>query len=237
MDRGSELQRRVRNARTMLARWTGLDADALAGQPALDTIRLDPATLDTQLAHHPEIAVLSRQEAIAQSEAELAKANRTPDLSIEVAFQQRGSAYSNMISVGVSLPLHWDRKNRQDRELGAKLAMVDQAKAEREEMLREHIASTRAMISDWENGRERLTRYQRELIPLAGERITATVAAYRGGKASLTEVLAARRNDLDIRLQALQLEMETARLWAQLNFLLPSDGVAGTNAHVKGNTP
>ncbi len=235
MDRDSDLQHRVRNARTMLARWTGLDADTVSGQPALDQIRLDPATLDTQLAHHPEIAVLNRQEDVAQTEAKLAQANKRPDWSVEVAFQQRGPAYSNMISVGVSLPLQWDRKNRQDRELGAKLAMVDQAKAERDEMLREHVGVTRTMISDWGNGRERLARYQRELLPLAGERTAATLAAYRGGKASLTDVLAARRNDIDIRLQALQLEMETARLWARLNFLLPSSDTAGSTAHVKGS--
>lgn len=236
IDRASELQRRVRNARTMLARWTGVDADALAGPPAFETIRLDPATLDTQLVHHPEIAMLNRQEEIAQTEAKLAQANKTPDWNVEVAFQQRGPAYSNMISIGVSLPLQWDRKNRQDQELAAKLAMVDQAKAERDEMLREHIAATRTKISDWKNGRERLARYQRELIPLAGERTAATIAAYRGGKASLTEVLAARRNDIELRLQALQLEMDTARLWAQLNFLLPSDNAAGSNTHLNGNT-
>ena len=34
-----------------------------------------------------------------------------------------------------------------------------------------------------------------------------------------------------IRMQALQLEMETARLWAQLNFLVP-DGDAAKHAGV-----
>jgi hypothetical protein len=47
----------------------------------------------------------------------LAEANKKPDWSVEVAFQQRGSAYSNMVSVGISLPFQWDQKNRQDREL------------------------------------------------------------------------------------------------------------------------
>jgi hypothetical protein len=34
-----------------------------------------------------------------------------------------------------------------------------------------------------------------------------------------------------VRMQALQLEMDTARLWAQLNFLFP-DGDAATHAGV-----
>jgi hypothetical protein len=33
--------------------------------------------------------------------------------------------------------------------------------------------------------------------------------------------LLARRNEIDVRLQALQLEGEIARMWAQLEFLLP----------------
>jgi outer membrane protein TolC len=229
-DRESEFQRRIRVAKTRLARWIGAAADLpLAGKPATDTIRLDPATLDTHLAHHPEIAVLTKQEQIAQSAALLAQANKKADWSVEVAYQQRGAAYSNMISVGVSVPLQWDQKNRQDRELASKLAMVEQARAEREEMLRQHVADTRAMISEWENGRERSARYQRELIPLAQERTAATIVAYRGGKASLAEVLAARRNEIDVRLQALQLEADTARTWAQLNFLFPEDSAVAVS--------
>lgn len=223
MDRSSELQRRVASTRTMLARWTGGDADApLADRPAMDALALDPARLDAQLAHHPDVAVLNRQEDIAVSEARLAEANKTADWSVELAFQQRGSAYSKMVSVGVSVPLQWDRKNRQDREHAARLALVEQAKAERDEVLREHLADTRKLIGEWENGRERFARFERERIPLAGERIQATLAAYRGGKASLADVLAARRGEIEIRLQALQLQLETARLWARLNFLLPT---------------
>jgi outer membrane protein TolC len=223
-DRRSEIERRVRNARTMLARWVGdVGYAPLAGEPAIDVIRLDPASLDSHFTRHPQIAVLTRQEEIAETEAKLAQANEKADWSVELAYQQRGPAYSNMVSIGVSIPLQWDRKNRQDRELSSKLALVEQAKAEREEALRAHIAETRSMIDEWRNDRERIARYRRELIPLAGERTAAELAAYRGGKTGLTDVLAARRNELDVRLQALQLEADTARLWAQLNFLFSED--------------
>jgi outer membrane protein TolC len=226
-DRASEFQLRIRNATAMLARWVGAAADLpLAGKPDVDTIRIDPTKLEAQFAHHPQIAVLAKQEAIAQAEAQLAQANKKADWSVEVAFQQRGPAYSNMISVGVSIPLQWDQPHRQDRELASKLSIVEQAKAEREEVLRAHIAETRTMINEWENKRERSARYLRELIPFAQERTAAVTTAYRGGKASLPDVLAARRNEIDVRIQALQLESETARLWAQLNFLLPEEGAA-----------
>ena len=57
------------------------------------------------------------------------------------------------------MPLQWDRANRQDREVAAKLALVDQARAQREEALRTHVAEVAAMIDEWENGRERLALY------------------------------------------------------------------------------
>jgi outer membrane protein TolC len=222
-DRASEAARRVKSAQTMLARWVGEITDfALAAAPSIDQVRLDPATLDTALAHHPDIVVLDRKQDIASTDVLLAQANRKADWSVEVAFQQRGQPYSNMVSVGVSVPLQWDRKNRQDRELAAKLALADQAKDEREEMLRAHVAETRIMLDEWQNGRERLARYRDALLPLAGSRSTAVLAAYRGGKATLAETLAAQRNELDVRLQALQLEADTAKLWAQLNFLYPT---------------
>ncbi len=222
-DRASELNRRVRTAKTNLARWVGEGADApLVGKPAIDSIRLDTDELDTQLAHHPQIAVFLKQEEIAATEVRLAQANKKSDWSVEAMFSKRGPEFSDMVSIGVSIPLQWDRKNRQNRELAAKLALAEQAKAQREEALRAHIGEVRAMVAEWENGRERLARFERELIPLGRERTRAALSGYRGGKATLTDSLLARRNEIDVRMQAVQLEMETARLWAQLNFLFPS---------------
>ena len=223
-DRKSEFNRRIATAKIGLARWIGEAAEApLDGKPAIDSIRLDTGALDQELGHHPQITILSRQIDVASTEARIAQANKKADWSVELSYSQRGSAYSNMVSIGVSVPLQWDQKKRQDRELGSRLAMVEQAKAQRDDMLRAHIAEVRSMVREWENDRERLTRYQGELVPLANERTRAALAAYRGGKANLTDLLLARRSEIDLRIQSLQLEMETARLWAQLNFFLPAD--------------
>ena len=237
-DRASEVRRKLAATKIALARWIGNDADAtLAGTPAIDTIRLDPATLDQELAHHPELAVLAKKEEVAAAEVHMAQTNKRADWSVALMYSQRGSAYSNMISLNVSVPLQWDQKNRQDREVAAKLAMLDQARAEREDMLRAHTAEVRAMIAEWENDRERRARYEREVLPLATERTQATLAAYRGAKASITDVLMARRSEIDVRLQALQLDLETARLWAQLNFLFPAGDLTvhgvGPNSRIR----
>ncbi len=221
-DRLSELDRRVRDARTALARWVGAAAEApLAGKSDFTKVGLTSHTLDQEIERHPEIALLARQVAMAETEAQIAKANKQADWSLELAYQQRGPAFSNMVSVGVSIPLQWDQKNRQNRDLASKLALTERAKAQQEELVRAHIAEIRAMLNAWENGHERIARYERELVPLAQDRTQAALAAYRGAKGDLNSVLAARRNEIEVRTQTLQIEMDTARIWAQLNFLVP----------------
>ena len=223
-DRISEFNRRIGTTKTGLARWIGEGAEApLEGKPDIDAIRLDTGALETELIHHPQMAILSKQVDLATIDARIAQADKKADWTVELAYSQRGSSFSNMVSVGVSIPLQWDQKNRQDRELAAKLAMADQARAQRDDMLRAHVAEVRSMIQEWQNGLERTARYQNQLIPLARERTKAALGAYLGNKASLTDVLLARRNEIDTRMQALQLEMDTARSWAQLNFLFPEE--------------
>ena len=46
--------------------------------------------------------------------------NRSPNWTRELAYQQRGGAYSNMVSVGVSIPLPIHRKNDKDRDAAEK---------------------------------------------------------------------------------------------------------------------
>jgi outer membrane protein TolC len=223
-DQASEASRQVRSAKIALARWVGEAADRpLAGAPALDVIPLHRHVLESHLASHPEILTLQRQEELARSEVELARANRRPDWTVELAYNQRGIGFSNMISLEFSLPLQINRADRQDRELGAKLAQASKAKAEREDMLRAHVAEIGVMIDEWDNTRQRRERYVKEIIPLATDRTAATSAAYRGGKAKLMDVLAARRNEVDVRFQALQIEARAAHLWAELRFIAPDN--------------
>lgn len=223
-DRITQAERQVATAKVQLARWVGDAASQpLGASPATKAVRLKAADLETRLAHHPQIAVMVKQEEMAEADVQLARANRKADWSAELTFSQRGPAYSNMISVNVSIPLQWDRKNRQDRELAAKLATTEQMRGQREEASREHVAEALAMLEEWQSNRERLTRYDGSLIPLAADRTRAALAGYRGGTVNLVAVLDARRTEIDTRLERLRLDLETARLWAQLNYLIPAD--------------
>jgi outer membrane protein TolC len=230
-DRIAQTERQIATATTQLARWVGTAAsEALGSAPGLDTVRLRPEDMETQLAHHPQIALMLKQEAVAQADADLAQADKTPDVSVELMYNQRGPAYSNMVSLNLSMPLQWDRKNRQDRALAAKLATLEQMRDEREEATRAHVAEALAMLQEWHSDRGRLTRYDASLLPLAADRTRAALAAYRGGTGALAAVLEARRVEIDTRLERLRLQMDAARLWAQLEYLVPAGRTMATAA-------
>jgi len=219
--RHTELQ--IATATTRLARWVGAAAgQPLATAPNLSVVRLDAAGLETQLEHHPQLALMARQEAMARAEADIAQSNKRSDWSVELMVSQRGSAYSNMVSLNASIPLQWDQKNRQDREVAARLALAEQMRAQREEATREHVAETRTWLQQWHSRRDRLALFDSSLIPLAAERTQASLAAYRGGAGVLPAVLEARRMEIDTRMERLRLEMEAAALWAQLEYLIPT---------------
>ena len=186
-DKSSGLEHRLRAARIALKRWVGDVGDApLAALPNIDRIRLRSAALEGDLARHPEVALLERQEDLAASDVRLAQANR-----------------------------------QSEREIALMLARRDEARAARDEKLRAKVAEMRIMIDEWEHARDRRNRYANELVPLARERTLATLVAYRGGKASLTDVLAARRAESEAQVQSVEMEREAARIWARLDFALP----------------
>lgn len=221
-DRIAQADRQIATAKSRLARWIGDAAsDPLGTAPPMDVGRFDSISADVHVLHHPQIELLLKQEQVARAEVDIAQANKRADWSAQLMYSQRGPDYSNMISINFSIPWQLDRKNRQDRELAAKLALIDQLQAQREEVTREHVADVRAWLQQWQSNRDRLARYDNSLLPLAAERTRAVTAAYRGGGAPLGTVLEARRMEIDIRLERVRLEMENAGVWAQLEYLIP----------------
>lgn len=222
-DRIAEARNQLDNARFALARWIGDTRERpLDAAPSIAVSRIDESHVEPGLEHHPELQWMVRQEAVAQAEVAMAQADKRLDWSVELMYSQRGPGYSKMVSLLVSVPLQWDQKNRQDREVAARLAQLAQMRAQREDTTREHLAETQRWVATWRTGLARMARYDSEIVPLAAARTNAALAAYRGG-GPLSAVLEARRAEIDARLERVRLEMETAATWAQLEYLIPMD--------------
>ena len=231
-DRIYQAQARLDNAKTTLSRWVGdINNISLHAAPDITQSSLNTQHLYHQVTEHPDIAVLKAEEAVAMAEAKAARQEKQADWTWSVMYGERSSGFSDMISIGVSVPLQWNQESRQDRVVAAKLAQADQVRAEREEMTREHIAETARWLDTWKSNLVRLSDYEAALIPLANQRTNAVVAEYRGGKGKLVAVLDARKMEIATRIEKLRIEMETAALWATLEYLILPDSAVIPSSH------
>lgn len=227
-DRLRLAQREAETARLMLARWIGAGPAALPVQGAVpwqDTPA--GAALLHQLEALPALSVLAAQVAAAETEVRQAEANLRPDISVEASYGRRGPAFSDMFSVGVSIPLPIATGRRQDREVASRLASLDEARARLEDARAAEEASLRVLLSQWQAGTQRLQRLEQDLLPAARNRTQGALASYSAGKAELASVLGARSEELEALMQLLSLESETARTWAELHYAVPQEPAAG----------
>lgn len=217
-DRIEEAEIELRNSVATLERWIGEGAHwPLAPMPAL--LDIEPQTQDETA--QAEFQWLAQQEELALAESEVARANGRSDWNVELTYGKRGPAFEDMLSLGVSIPLQFGRRDKQDRELAASLAKLEEVQRLQEERLRDYRLQTQTWLSSWQGNQERLTRYDTTLLPLAQQRTEAALNAYRGNRAALSEVLDARQAEIELQLERTNLERETAVLWARLRFLQP----------------
>ena len=221
-DRIIDAERMVARAKSQLGRWIGVASELpLAMPPAFDQLARRHEDLIGGIDGLPHLAMYVPMQAMADAEVKLASAAKHPDWSLEVAYAQRGPAFSNMLSVGVRIDLPIFQSRRQDPAIAAKTALAEQVRAQADDARRLHVAEIGAMSADWDAGKKRVQRYVADLLPLAHERTEVALATYRGGKSDLAPVLDARKAEIETRLNQLQAQSDLARAWANLNFLSP----------------
>ena len=233
-DQVAAAEQQARTSTVMLSRWLGADAQRTAGPlPDMSSVGYDPEET-TAIAAHPLLAVLRQDTLLAEVDLKLATRSKTPDWSLEVAYQQRGPAYSNMVSIGVNIPLPLFPQQRQDRGIAASQAQLAQTETLLQDALRQHQAELRSNFEEWRSLRRRAQSLQRALVPLVDDRIAQTLASYAGGNSTLAQVLEARRAAVDARMQVVLLERDAARAWAKVNFQFVE---SPNHAHVSGAKP
>jgi outer membrane protein TolC len=220
-DRISEQQRILARARASLRALVGDAAEApLSTPPDINTLAHTPTALVGAIDTHPDQRIFEQRVALAQSEVALAATTRKPDWGWEVSFGQREPRFSNMVSVMISMDLPLWKGARQDRDVAVRVKQLEQARAQREDARRMHDAEVRMLAADWSFAGERAQRFSSAVLPLAQERAELALAAYRGGRGELSSVLEARRAQTDVELSRLAVELERARAWARLNYLI-----------------
>ncbi|MFM0027666.1 TolC family protein [Paraburkholderia madseniana] len=201
-----------------LSRWTATPVLDVSGDPPAPQSYVSSLPPDELRDVQPVLVAASRDIAVADADTAVANSNRSPNWTWEVSYQQRGGQYSNMVSVGVSIPLPINRKNRQNRDADEKAELGTKARLMYEDTQRQVEADIRTQSATLASGRERITHLTDSLLPAADRRVQLAAAAYQAGSGSLADAFAARRALLDAQLQVLDLRREVSQTWAQLEY-------------------
>jgi len=223
-ERVIEQDRAIAKARAQLAAFVRSAASAPLGE-APDTAHLPQARerLLAELHVHPELAAYHERIRLAKSEVALERTTKIPDWNVELLYGWRSPAFSNMVTLMFSIDLPIAPGKRQDRDIAARVAELGEAEAMAEEARRMHEAEVRTALADWDAAVARLGRYDTRVLPLARDRASAALAAYRGGSGSLAGVIEASRAETEAQLARLGAEAERARAWARLAYLTPEE--------------
>jgi outer membrane protein TolC len=201
-----------------LSRWTAAPVADISGEPPAPQSVVASLPPEELQRVEPALINASSEIAVADADTAVAHSNRSPNWTWEVAYQQRGGQYSNMVSVGVSIPIPLNRRDRQDRDTAEKAELGTKARLMYEDAQRQVDADIRNLAATLASGRERVKNLNASLLPAADQRLQLSTAAYRAGTGSLADTFAARRAVLDARLQVLDLQRDVSLTWAQLEY-------------------
>lgn len=218
-DESAEALQAQASALVSLQRWTGKQPDTLAA-PSLPPAPAEAA----YVAAHPAVLAQQRDVELARAEASLTATNRKPNSTWQVSYGQR-AGLSDMVSLGVNIPLPVAPAERQDRETAAKLGALEEAEATLEETIRMVASEYRALASDAQRLGQRVERYRAAVVTPEQQRTQAALAGYRSNQVTLMTLFEARHAHVETQRKLLNLQKEHAKAIAQLAFKSVAGGL------------
>jgi len=218
-DRRLELVAQARRSRSSLARWV---PEAAARELPAEVPAFPPpaplATIAESLEHHPQHAMHLRAQGVAEADVSLAREASKPDRSVEVGYFSRGGGRTDMLMLQLAIELPLFAGQKQDRMVAAKLTLLERAREQRADHLRQLRADLAGAYSDWEIAGARLRNVESAILPDANARLDAVLAQYGANSAPLAAVLEARRNLTEARLQQLGVRAAQAKARIALQY-------------------
>lgn len=152
----------------------------------------------------PELIAAQRREAVAQAALDIAKAQRTRDVSVGVQLERASFASTSSIGVSISFPLFVF--NDYSTDIRRASSDVISAQIETRRLQQQWQAERIRFSLGLANAQERETRLRDQALPVAVRTAETAEFAFQRGAASVLEVLDAQRT-----LRSVQIEVLNAR--------------------------
>ncbi len=192
--------------------------------PKADCVLVDPleslvgslpgANTNSTGTWRPDVVAAEAGWRKAEADVRLQKAYRVPDPTVQAGYEHNPPDFANSMVVGVSFPLPLWNQNRGNILSAA--AGLDQARLAFEKARAQAAAEITTALLAYDDAARRWERYRQNILPKSADVRKTKAYAYEKGGASLLDMLAAQRDDNDIRLAANQAAGDTASAVAAL---------------------
>ena len=223
-DRIRKGQQVLRSAQIALRRWTTVPVENVADEVPLYVSHIAALPVAELEKYHPMLLNAKRAMSLADADTDVAVRDRSADWTYEASFSQRGSQYSNMVSVGVNIPLTLNRGQRQDRDVAEKSALATRARLQYEDALLALRAELDEESATLTSLNARVAQLDATLLPPTRQQVELSMAAYRSGTGPLAAIFNAKKAVLEVQMQILDVERDAATTWARLEYhVIPHD--------------
>ncbi|AFJ45168.1 TolC family protein [Shimwellia blattae] len=217
-------RRDVQIARANLQKLTGEDIDKASGAfPRIERLPAEQSALIAGIKQHPEVVQASRAADSARAKSAQSEVAAIPDVGVEVFYGHRSDDYDDMAGVMFSVDLPLFQSKRQDKDHAADMSRTYEANDQLTQLIRQHQAELAALVAQYNAAKAIYDRQAQQVLPLLRDKITLVQAQYQSGSASLSEILAARRDYLSGEIAKNNAEKALADSWAAIRYLIPQD--------------
>lgn len=170
--------------------------------------RLEPAVLlDAVRNRNPEVLAAARGIDVAKAERERTYRDRLPDFSVGLRNNRPYEGENSWdVMFEVMIPLQQGSRRAKEREAEYMLTAADARRADAEARTAGELGGAWSMFT---SGRESLRLLEHTLLPQAAATRDASRAALAAGRVDFDSVIEAERQLIDIRMRALQVELDT----------------------------
>ena len=222
-DRLIEIGRTRSEAQAALSRWLGEDAyrQLATTFPNWESLpQLEE--LHAALAAHPLLAAAEAGVTASSAAVRVAEENKKPGWALDVGYGYRegflpnGDPRSDMVSVSVTVDLPFFSEDRQDRKLAAALGERRAATSSQAALQARLASELDAEYARWTDLTKRLALYDTQILAQSQGQAQAALLAYQSDAGDFADVMRAWIDDLDTRLQRIQLQVKRAHSYAVL---------------------
>lgn len=172
---------------------------------------------------HPSVLAIDQSIQAAEFDTRLARQLYKPQWTLNAAYSWRdddpqGQNRSDLFSLGVSFDLPLFTERRQDQKVSSAVARKEAVKTEKRLQLRQLLSGAQQAWANIQRLTERQTVYQDSILPQIHEQAEASLTAYTNDDGDFAEVVRARIDDLNARIDALSIDVQLAKALIRLNY-------------------